>query len=507
MLGLETLSFPLSRTIYLQLTGVGMPTRRQVLAGLGALSVVGFDPLARVWVGTAKAAGPFDRVPPLDGVLLTDPASLAPYAADVGNLIHRTPAAVLHAASVDDIRVMVRFCAHRGIRVAARGQGHTTYGQSQVGGGLVIDMGGLDEIHHIDQDRAEVGGGLKWNELVRATVPLGLTPPVLTGYLGLSIGGTLSVGGVSSTNARGAQVDRVLELEVVTGEGEVRRCSARRNRDLFESVLAGLGQYGIITRAAVEMVPAPAMTRVYLLNYTDNATFFTDFRTLLERGELEDVYNMWLPDGSGGWIYQLNAVKTFNPSDPPNDAHLLRGLHVGVSDAQIQDVPYLNYVLRVDGAIDYFKQIGLWDGVLHPWFDVFLPNRSVERYVGEVVPELTPEDVGPAGFLLLFALKASKLRRPRLRVPERTDWVFLFDILTGAAAPGPNPDFAARMLARNRRLFEKARRVGGTRYPIGSLEFSRLDWLLHYGATADDVLRAKLTYDPRKILAPGLGIF
>jgi FAD/FMN-containing dehydrogenase len=460
-----------------------------------------------MWVSSAKAAGPFDHVPPLDGVLLTDAAAVAPYAVDVGNAIHRTPAAVLHAASVDDIRVMIRFCARRRIRVAARGQGHTTHGQSQVSGGLVIDMGGFDAIHDIAQDSADVGAGLKWNELLRATVPLGLTPPVLTGYLGLSIGGTLSVGGVSPTNAQGAQVDRVRELEVVTGEGEVRRCSLRRDRNLFESVLAGLGQYAVITRAVVDLVPVPPLTRTYLLNYNDNATFFTDFRKLLERGEFDDVYNMWQPDGSGGWIYQLNAVKRFDPSAPPNDAHLLRDLQMGLADALIQDSPYLDYVLRVDAAIDFFKQIGLWDGVPHPWFDVFLPNQSVERYVGEVIPQLTPEDVGPVGFMLLLALKASKLNRPRLRVPERTDWVFLFDILTGAAAPGPDPEFVARMLSRNRTLFEKARRVGGTRYPIGSLEFSRFDWTRHYGSTADDVLRAKQKYDPFKILAPGLGIF
>jgi FAD/FMN-containing dehydrogenase len=484
-----------------------MPTRRQVLAGLSAFSVLGFDPLARLWVDTAHASGPLDHVPALEGTLVTDPASLAPYATDVGNLIHRTPLAVLYPGSVADISAMIRFCARRGIRVAARGQGHTTFGQSQVSGGLIIDMGSLAEIHCVDTDSAEVDAGLKWNTLVQTTVPMGLTPPVLTGFLGLSVGGTLSVGGVSSTNARGAQVDRVRELEVVTGEGQLRRCSMQRDHDLFESVLAGIGQYGIITKAVIDLVPAHPMTRLYLLEYTDNARFFADFRTLLQRSEFDDVYNMWLPDGSGGWIYQLNATKNFEPGSPPNDAQLLRGLHVPLADAQIQDAPYLSYIQRVDAGIDFFKSIGLWDGVLHPWFDMFLPSHSVERYVGEVVPDLTPEDVGPVGFMLLFALKASKLRRPRLRVPASQDWVFLFDVLTTASTPGPDPDFASRMLARNRRLFEKARRVGGYRYPIGSLEFSKLDWALHYGATADDVLRAKLKYDPHKILTPGPGIF
>jgi cytokinin dehydrogenase len=484
-----------------------MPTRRQVLAGLGALSVIGFDPLAKLWVSRASARGMFDRLPRLDGVLVTSPASVAPYARDVGNLVHQTPAAVLHAASVDDVRAMIGFCARRGIHVAARGQGHTTNGQSQVRGGLVIDMGGLDQIFRIDSQSAEVGAGVLWKDLVRATVARGLTPPVLTGYLGLTVGGTLSVGGVSSTNAEGTQVDRVLELEVVTGEGELRRCSPRRERALFDSVLAGLGQYGVITRAVIELEPVAPLTRTYLLHYDDNASFFRDFRLLLGRGEFNDVYNMWLPDGSGGWIYQLNAVKRFHPDEPPDDAALLRGLQVLAADVQIQDAPYLSYVQRVDNAIAYFTQIGLWEGVQHPWFDVFLPDESVEEYVAHVLPDITPEDVGPVGFMLLFAMRASKVVRPRLRVPDATEWVYLFDILTSAAAPGADPAFAARMLSRNRRLFEAARRVGGTRYPIGSLEFSRLDWLRHYGATTDDVLRAKRKYDPRAIMTPGFDIF
>jgi FAD/FMN-containing dehydrogenase len=329
----------------------------------------------------------------------------------------------------------------------------------------------------------------------------------LTGYINLSIGGTLSVGGVSSTNIQGCQVDRVKELEVVTGEGEIKRCSKSKNRDLFEAVLAGLGQCGIITRAIVEMVPARSSARTYFLNYTDNATFFADLRELLRRGEFDDLYNIWVPNGTGGLVYQLNAVKFFDQGAPPNDAQLLRQLHIPSTAVTTQDDTFLNYALRVDVIIDFLQAIGLWDGVQHPWFDVWLPESSVERYVGDVIPSLTPEDIGPTGFALLFAQKASKLTRPLLRVPECSDWVFLFDILTAAPGPGQDPAFEAQMLSRNRRLFEKARRVGGTRYPIGSLEFSRLDWRIQYGEEWENFKRLKQRFDPAGILAPGPGIF
>lgn len=482
-----------------------MLSRRQILAGVGASAVLGFNTRARAW--SACGEGALKRLPRLDGVVLTDPSSLAGYATDAGNIVHQSPIAVLRPGSVADVQKMVRFCAENGIKVAARGQGHTNFGQSLTQGGLIVDMGSLARVHSIRQSRADVDAGIRWNTLLSRTVAVGATPPVLTGYLGLSVGGTLSVGGISSTNRAGAQVDNVSSLDVVTGTGELRTCSVSQNSDLFELALAGLGQCGIITRAVVNLEPAPTFVRVYTIDYASPAAFFADLRELLRRGELEDAYNFGVPDQRGGWIYQLTLAKRFEPHSPPKDAFLLRGLSVPASAATTTDMPFVDYALRVDAAIDFFRQIGLWDGVSHPWFDVFLPERSVESYVTDVVRSLAPEDVGQTGFLLLFPQRRSVMQRPLLRLPSSNDWVYLFDILTAASAPGPNPEFNARMLRRNRTLFDRARAVGGTRYPIGALTFSHSDWVLHYGSVWSFLARGKERFDPARILTPGPGIF
>ena len=74
----------------------------------------------------------------------------------------------------------------------------------------------------------------------------------------LTVGGTLSVGGMGETSYRlGAQVDHVLELGIVTGAGEFVTCSAERNSELFRMVLAGVGQCGIIVRAQLRLTRAP----------------------------------------------------------------------------------------------------------------------------------------------------------------------------------------------------------------------------------------------------------
>ncbi len=107
----------------------------------------------------------------------------------------------------------------------------------------------------------------------------------------------------------------------------------------------------------------------------------------------------------------------------------------------------------------------------------------------------------------MFPQRVQALTRPNLRIPAASDWVFLFDVLTAAPAPGNDPAFEAAMLARNRQWFEKARAVGGTRYPIGSLEFSSADWAFHYFERWPWVRHLKKKYDPAGILTPGPGIF
>jgi FAD/FMN-containing dehydrogenase len=249
------------------------------------------------------------------------------------------------------------------------------------------------------------------------------------------------------------------------------------------------------------------MSRTYLLNYTNNATFFRDFRTLLARGEFDGLYNICTLTDTGVIAYQLNAIKNFNPAHPPNNTQLLRGLSFDTATSSNSDSTFLEQAESVDGLIDFLISIGLFNTVIHPWFDVMLPDSKVESYLGQVLPSLTPEDIGPTGFVLLFALKHSMLKRPLFRVPSGGEYVWLFDILTSSAAPGPDPEFVTKMLTRNRTLFEKARAVGGTRYPIGSLEFSHLDWRIQYGEAWDDFVRAKRKFDPDQILTPGPGIF
>jgi FAD/FMN-containing dehydrogenase len=481
-----------------------MRSRRAVLGaiGLGAL-VAGFSPAGRTWA--TGGGGDFDPAPRLDGQLLLDLPSRERDSRDGGQYRHVVPQAVLVPGSVADIQAMVRYCARHRIPVAPRGLANTTDGQGLVSG-LLIEMRAFRTIHKIGPDHAVVDAGADWLELTRAAHAHGLTPPALTGFLGLSFGGTLSLGGIPPAIQSGSQVDSVLELEVVTGTGELRTCSATRNRELFEAVLAGLGQYAVITRTTVRLIPAPEKVRGHELAYPSSKDFFADFKTLLKRSEISEIYGDWWRPGEHGEAHHLNAFTFHAAAAPPDDAHLLRGLTN--TDAVVTENDFLPHVTRIDDAVDQLNEALDWAHLQKPWMTVWLPEASVEQYVTEVVSRLTPEDVGVGGFVLMYAHRRSRLKRPSLRLPvgDGSDWVYLFTLMT-AGPHGAGPEFGAAMVERNERLFARARDLGGVRYPIESTTFTQADWRRHYADRWPHLRAMKRKYDPAGVLTPGPGMF
>lgn len=469
--------------------------------------MVGFDTGLRGWVSAAQVArGHYalaEDFPSFDGSLLTDGASLAAAADDFGHLVHRQPSAVLRPASVDDVVELVRFARRNRIKVAARGQGHSTQGQSQVEAGVVVDMSTLAAVREVNAADALLEGGARWIDLLQQTVPQGLTPPTLVDFLELSVGGTLSLGGIGSQAFHfGPQVDNVLELTVVTGEGELVSCSPSHNRALFDAARSGLGQFGLIVGARVRLIPAPPSTRLYESFYSDLGAFLSDLERLIDDGRFDTVQGFAVPDGSGGWLYQLETSKYFAPGDEPDDAALLAGLSFIPGTQTAQDVPYLDYLNRLAPLVAFLRQIGAWF-VPHPWVNLFVPAADAQTFIGETLSNLSADDVGQ-GPVLIYPFNRDKFNAPFFRVPDGRRF-FVFSLLRNALPP--TPERAAGLVADNRALFERATAVGGKRYPFDSVPMTRHDWQKHYQPAWGRFVSAKHSYDPDGILTPGQEIF
>lgn len=484
-------------------------SRRTFLRGslAAAAAVVGFDTVFRSWVSAAELTrGHFalaEGFPSFDGSLLTDGASLAAAADDFGHMIHRQPSAVLKPGSVNDVVEMVRFARRNGIKVAARGQGHSTQAQAQVEAGVVVDMSTLAAIREVNPSDALVEGGALWIDLLQQTVPQGLTPPTLVDFIELSIGGTLSLGGIGSQSFRfGPQVDNVLELQVVTGEGELVTCSPSQNRRLFDAARAGLGQVGLVVGARVRLIPAPPNARLYQAFYADLQAFLSDLEGLIDDGRFDTVQGFAVADGSGGWLYQLETTKYFAPGGEPNDEALLAGLSFTPGTQVAQDMSYFDYLNRLAPLVAFLRQIGAW-GLPHPWVNLFVPAANALTFVGETLDNLPAEDVGQ-GPIIIYPFNRDKFTAPLFRVPDERHF-YVFALLRNAVPP--TPERAAGLVADNRALFERVTALGGKRYPFDSVPMTKKDWQEHYQPAWGQLVSAKHIYDPDGILTPGQGIF
>ena len=483
-------------------------SRRDFLRGsLAAVAVLGFDADLRSWATAAELAGGranlADGFPDFDGQILTDDATLSAAADDFGHAIRRRPRAVLRPGSIQDIARLIDFARRHDIQVAARGQGHSTLGQAQVEAGVVIDMSSLATIHEVNAGDALVDAGVLWSELLAQTIPLGLAPPTLNDYLELSIGGTLSVGGVGPQTFReGPQVDNVLALTVVTGRGEIVTCSPASRRFLFDAVRSGLGQHAVIARARVRLVPVLPSTRYYQLPYDDLHVFLEDLLALVGDGRFDTVQGFAAPDTAGGWTYLLEATKGFAPGQEPDDDALLAGLRFLTGAQTSQDLPYFDYLNRLAPVVELLKQIGVWF-FPHPWVDLLLPSAHAESFIGGTLSALDPADLGQ-GPVLIYPYRRSSFKAPNFRVPDG-DTFFLFGLLRNAIPP--TAERSAELVAANRALFERARAVGGFFYPVDSVPMSVSDWRRHFGRRWPRFVVAKRTFDPDVLLTPGQGIF
>jgi FAD/FMN-containing dehydrogenase len=319
----------------------------------------------------------------------------------------------------------------------------------------------------------------------------------------LSIGGTLSLGGIGSQSFRyGPQVDNVLELQVVTGEGELVTCSPSQNLTLFDAARSGLGQVGLVVVARVRLIPAPPSARLYQCFYNDLQAFLSDLEDLIDDGRFDTVQGFAVADGSGGWLYQLETTKYFAPGGEPDDAALLAGLSFTPGTQTAQDMSYFDYLNRLAPLIAFLRQVGAWN-VPHPWVNLFVPAANALTLISETLNNLTAEDVGQ-GPILIYPFNRDKFTAPLFRTPVGRHF-FCFALLRNALPP--TPERAAGLVANNRALFERATELGGKRYPFDSVPMTKHDWQRHYQPVWGHLVSAKHTYDPDGILTPGQGIF
>jgi FAD/FMN-containing dehydrogenase len=169
-------------------------------------------------------------------------------------IIERRPAAVVRAATVNDVQKVVRIAGDHGVSLAVRCGGHSFAGLGTCDGGIVCDLSSMNAVVVDPQTKtAEVGGGALLGDVDAAGLKHGLvTPAGVVSHTG--VGGLTLGGGMGYLSRRfGLTIDSLIGVDIVTADGTLRHVSGGEEPDLFWAIRGGGGNFGVVTRFRFRM--------------------------------------------------------------------------------------------------------------------------------------------------------------------------------------------------------------------------------------------------------------
>jgi FAD/FMN-containing dehydrogenase len=137
--------------------------------------------------------------------------------------------------------------SHLHLPLGIRSGGHGISGRSTNNGGLVIDVGGLNDITILDEDArlVRVGPGARWRDVATALQPYGWA--LTSGdYGGVGVGGLATAGGIGFLSRKhGLTIDHLRAVEMVLADGTLVRANQDENAELFWAARGAGANFGV----------------------------------------------------------------------------------------------------------------------------------------------------------------------------------------------------------------------------------------------------------------------
>ena len=242
-----------------------------------------------------------------------DPAAMEPWLTDWRGRYKGSSAALLSPADVREVQAVVRACAAHRVALVPQGGNSSMVGGATPGGdgrGLLLSLRRMNRVRSVAPDDnllvAEAGATL--SAVHDAAAAAGLRFP-----LSLGAKGSATVGGLISTNAGGTQVLRhgtmrslVAGVEAVLPNGDRLDGLAvlkkdNRGYDIGGLLIGAEGTLGVVTAAALRLVPAVGARAVAWAGLDDPAAALSLLRRLEAGGAVVESFEL-IPDAALGLV-------------------------------------------------------------------------------------------------------------------------------------------------------------------------------------------------------------
>ncbi|WP_208024089.1 FAD-binding oxidoreductase [Mycobacterium marinum] len=181
-----------------------------------------------------------------------------------------------------------------------------------------LDTSGLTGVISIDPDArtADVAGMCTYEDLVAATLPHGLSPLVVPQLKTITLGGAVTGLGIESASFRnGLPHESVLEMDILTGAGELLTVSADRHADLYRAFPNSYGTLGYSTRLKILLEPVKPFVALQHIRFDTLRALVAAMERIVDTGSLDGMAVDYL-DGvvfSADESYLCVGVRTATP--------------------------------------------------------------------------------------------------------------------------------------------------------------------------------------------------
>lgn len=309
-----------------------------------------------------------------------------------------------------EVSAVVRSTLARG--VIARGCGRSYGDVSTNHGGRVIDMTALDAVEEFDpgSGRLVCQAGITLGTLVDRFMPQGFVPAVCPGTGFVTVGGAIAhdVHG-KNHHLQGSIADHLEWFDLALPSGEMVRVAEAIDLELFRATVGGAGLTGVITRAALRLLPVASNAVIVTERRVNGLDQFMDELQAESRDSVHVVG--WIDALARGSHLGRGIFIAGNPADRPlpvrrripvpvpfefpsftlnrftmsafNAVYLRR-----VRGERVQEVEFSRFVFPLDALLHWHRLYG-YRGVYQ--FQCVIPYEGARSGIREILNRVAEE--------------------------------------------------------------------------------------------------------------------
>lgn len=215
-----------------------------------------------------------------------------------------------------------------GLSVNSRGAGRSYNDAALIGGGIMLDMQGMNAITAWDPQLGLVTAqpGVTLEQLWYKVLPDGWWPPVVSGTMTTTLGGCLAANIHGKNNFKmGTIGEHVVEFTAVLPTGAEVSCSPKKNGDLFYAMIGALGMLGVFTSITLQMKRVESgLLEVHAWPVHNLREHLS---SLLENAPCYDYIVGWMDTTCGGRNLgrgQIHAANYLHGGEDPNPQETMK---------------------------------------------------------------------------------------------------------------------------------------------------------------------------------------